>query len=281
VPVEHSTVAEQVSKGAGRWHSNGWLASVLYPLSSLLGLLLIWQAVVAGFAIKPFILPSPRLVFDVIREHYAVLFRHTLVTSFETLVGFSLSVFIGIPIAIAIVASRRVEEFIYPVLVASQTIPKVAIAPLFIVWLGFGFLPKIVIAWLIAFFPVVIATVIGLKSTPIEMIYLGRIAGLSWWQMFVKISFPRALPEIFGGLKVAMTLAVVGAIVGEFVGASEGLGYLLMFATAQMQTALVFAALLFLVGVGIIFFGLVQFAERLAIPWHVSMRREELPLGPA
>lgn len=249
---------------------------MLYPLGSLVGLLLIWQAAVVGFGVKPFILPPPDLVFGVIAEHYATLFRHTLVTAFETLVGFSLSVLIGIPIAVAIVTWRRVEEAIYPVLVASQTIPKVAIAPLFIVWLGFGFLPKIVIALLIAFFPIVISTVVGLKSTPIEMIYLGRIVGLSWWQMFVKISFPRALPEVFTGLKVAMTLAVVGALVGEFVGASEGLGYLLMFATAQMQTALVFAALVFLVGIGVLFFALIQVVERLAIPWHVSIRREAL-----
>lgn len=256
-----------------------WLASALYPVGSVLALLLIWQALVVGFGIKPFILPSPRLVFQVISEHYGILFRHTLVTSLETVVGFSLSVLIGFPLAVAIVTWRRVEGAIYPVLVASQTVPKVAIAPLFIVWLGFGFLPKIVIAFLIAFFPVVISTVIGLKSTPIEMTYLGRMVGLSWWQMFVKISFPRALPEIFGGLKVAMTLAVVGAIVGEFVGASEGLGYLLMFATAQMQTALVFAVLIFLVGIGVILFWLIQCVERLAIPWHVSIRREELQLG--
>ena len=272
-------MAEEPGEKASRRGPVKWLAPALYPLGSLLAVLLIWQALVSGFSIKPFILPSPYLVFRVISEHYTVLLRHTLVTSVETLIGFSLSFVLGIPIAVMIVTWRRVEESIYPVLVASQTIPKIAIAPLFIVWLGFGFLPKIIIAFLIAFFPVVISTVIGLKSTPLEMIYLGRIVGLSWWQMFAKISFPRALPEIFGGLKVAMTLAVVGAIVGEFVGASEGLGYLLMFATAQMQTALVFAALLFLVAIGVIFFAVIQFAERLTIPWHVSIRRDELQLG--
>jgi NitT/TauT family transport system permease protein len=188
-------------------------------------------------------------------------------------------VLVGIPLAVAIVKWRRLEAALYPLIVASQTVPKVAIAPLFIVWLGFGSLPKIVIAFLIAFFPVVISTVIGLKSTPLEMLYLGQIAGLSTWQRFAKISFPRALPEIFGGLKVAMTLAVVGAIVGEFVGASEGLGYLLMFATAQMQTALVFAAIVFLVAIGVILFWLIQWAERLAIPWHISMRRDDLTIG--
>jgi NitT/TauT family transport system permease protein len=256
-----------------------WLASVLYPVASLVGVLVIWQIVVVAFGVKPFIVPSPQLVFRVVAAHYDVLLRHTFVTSYETLLGFLLSALVGIPLAVAVVTWRRFERSVYPILVASQTIPKVAIAPLFIVWLGFGFLPKIIIAFLVAFFPVVISTVVGLKSTPTEMIYLGRIVGLSGWQMFVKIAFPRALPEIFAGLKVAMTLAVVGAIVGEFVGASEGLGYLLMFATAQMQTALVFAALLCLVGIGVLFFGLIQLCERLAIPWHVSIRRDDLKLG--
>jgi NitT/TauT family transport system permease protein len=255
------------------------LAAAAYPFGSLLAVVAVWQALVTGFAIKPFILPSPALVLQVIREHFGSLARHAAVTSVETLIGFALSVLVGIPLAVAIVKWRRLEAALYPLIVASQTVPKVAIAPLFIVWLGFGSLPKIVIAFLIAFFPVVISTVIGLKSTPLEMLYLGQIAGLSTWQRFAKISFPRALPEIFGGLKVAMTLAVVGAIVGEFVGASEGLGYLLMFATAQMQTALVFAAIVFLVAIGVILFWLIQWAERLAIPWHISMRRDDLTIG--
>jgi NitT/TauT family transport system permease protein len=253
----------------------------LSPVASLLGLILVWAGVVMAFDVKPFVLPSPQLVFSVIVERFDVLLHHALITAYETLAGFGLSVLIGIPIAVAVVTWRPVERAAYPLLVASQTIPKVAIAPLFIVWLGFGFLPKIIIAFLVAFFPVVISTVAGLKSTPIEMIHLGRLAGLSCWQMFIKISFPRALPEIFAGLKVAMTLAVVGAIVGEFVGASEGLGYLLMFATAQMQTPLVFAALVFLVGIGVVFFAWIQWCERLVIPWHVSVRRDQLRVDAA
>ncbi len=255
--------------------------ALIYPIASLLFLLAVWQGVVTAFEVKPFILPSPELVLRVILDRHDVLLHHTLITSYETMAGFILSVLIGIPIAAVVVAWRPVERLLYPLLVASQTVPKVAIAPLFIVWLGFGFLPKIIIAFLVAFFPIVISTVAGLKSTPVEMIHLGRIVGFSSWQMFRKISFPRALPEIFAGMKVAMTLAVVGAIVGEFVGASEGLGYLLMFATAQMQTPLVFAALVYLVVIGVVFFGFIQWCERLAIPWHVSIRRDELRIGSA
>jgi NitT/TauT family transport system permease protein len=255
--------------------------ALVYPIGSLVFLLAVWQTTVVVFEIKPFILPSPELVFRLILDRYDILLYHTLITSSETAAGFLLSVLIGIPIAAALVAWRPVERMLYPLLVASQTVPKVAIAPLFIVWLGFGFLPKIIIAFLVAFFPIVISTVVGLKSTPIEMLHLGRIVGFSSWQMFRKISFPRALPEIFAGLKVAMTLAVVGAIVGEFVGASEGLGYLLMFGTAQMQTPLVFAAIVFLILIGVVSFGIIQWCERVAIPWHVSIRRDELRVGSA
>lgn len=255
--------------------------ALVYPVASLVLLLAAWQAAVAVFDIKPFILPSPGVVLRLIVERYDILLHHTLVTTCETVAGFLVSVLVGIPLAALLVGWRPAERMLYPLLVASQTVPKVAIAPLFIVWLGFGFLPKIIIAFLVAFFPIVISTVVGLKSTPIEMIHLGRIVGFSPRQMFLKISFPRALPEIFAGLKVAMTLAVVGAIVGEFVGASEGLGYLLMFGTAQMQTPLVFAALVFLVILGVVLFGVIQWCERLAIPWHVSVRRDDLRIGAA
>jgi NitT/TauT family transport system permease protein len=254
---------------------------LLYPIASLIFLAATWQAAVVFFDIKPFILPSPGTVFSLMLDRHDVLLYHTVVTSYETAAGFLLSVIIGIPIAVGLVTWQPIERLLYPLLVASQAVPKVAIAPLFIVWLGFGFLPKIIIAFLVAFFPVVISTVVGLKSTPLEMLHLGRIVGFSAWQMFCKISFPRALPEIFAGLKVAMTLAVVGAIVGEFVGASEGLGYLLMFGTAQMQTPLVFASIVFLILIGVLSFGLIQWCERLAIPWHVSIRRDELKVGSA
>ena len=159
---------------------------VLYPLVSLVLLLVIWQGAVTIFEIKPFILPSPELVFRLIADRYGLLLHHSFITTYETVAGFLLSALIGIPIAAAVATWRWVERMLYPLLVASQTVPKVAIAPLFIVWLGFGFLPKIIIAFLVAFFPVVISTVVGLKSTPIEMIHLGRIAGFSSWQMFLK-----------------------------------------------------------------------------------------------
>ena len=137
--------------------------ALIYPIASLVFLLALWQGVVTIFEVKPFILPSPALVLRVILDRYDVLLHHTLITSYETMAGFFLSVLIGIPMAAAVVAWRPVERLLYPLLVASQTVPKVAIAPLFIVWLGFGFLPKIIIAFLVAFFPIVISTVAGLK----------------------------------------------------------------------------------------------------------------------
>jgi NitT/TauT family transport system permease protein len=147
-----------------------------------------------------------------------------------------------------------------------------AVAPLFIVWFGFGLMPKVFIAFLIAFFPIVINTVVGLAAIEPEKIHLARSMGLSGAATFFKIRLPNALPSIFGGLKIAITLAVVGAVVGEFVGGDAGLGYLLMSANGSMDTPLLFAGLVGLTLIGIVLFMVIEIAERFAIPWHTSTR---------
>jgi NitT/TauT family transport system permease protein len=190
--------------------------------------------------------------------------------------GFALSVVIGIPLATLIVFSRFAERALYPPMVASQAIPKVAVAPLFIVWMGYGIMPKVWIAFLIAFFPIVIDTVIGLRSIPPEMLQLGRSMGGGGLLVFLKLRLPSALPNLFGGMKVAITLAVVGAITGEFVGSQAGLGYLLTSASGQMDTALVFAVLVTISVIAMILFMIIEILERLTIPWHASMRSRNL-----
>jgi NitT/TauT family transport system permease protein len=157
-------------------------------------------------------------------------------------------------------------------MIASQAIPKVAVAPLFVVWMGFGVMPKVSIAFLIAFFPVVIDTVIGLRSIQPEMLQLGRSMGGGTLRVFLKLRLPNALPNIFAGLKVAITLAVVGAITGEFVGSQSGLGYLLTSAGGQMDTALVFAVLVTISVIATLLFTIIEAVEKLVIPWHSSMR---------
>ena len=248
------------------------LVPYVSPLASLVAGLVGWQLLVLVAQPPTYLLPSPRLVAIELALRTNLLFWHAMVTAQETALGFLLSVAIGIPVAMAVVAWRWLELAIYPLLVTSQAVPKVAIAPLLLVWLGFGLTPKIVVVVLIAFFPIVIDTVVGLKSVPMEMTQLGRSMGLSSSRMFCKIRLPYALPYMFAGLKVAATLSVVGAVVGEFVGADRGLGYLLVYAAGQLNTTLVFATLVPLVLLGVLSFAAIQGLERWLIPWHVSVR---------
>jgi len=255
--------------------ASGRIVRSLYPVFALIGLLAIWQFVVVFFRPAPYLLPTPHAVGSAIVTHFSMLLYHTGVTTMETLLAFVLSIVIGLPLAAMIARYRWFEDTVYPLLVVSQAIPKVALAPLILVWLGFGLPMKIVIGVLVAFFPVVISGVVGLKSVPHDMILLGRSMGLSQADMFRKIYLPSALPSIFGGLKVSITMAVVGAVVGEFVGADRGLGYLILLASGQLQTPVMFAALFFLSLLGVVSFAVVQWAEKRLMPWHRSIRSDD------
>jgi NitT/TauT family transport system permease protein len=239
------------------------LESYVYPTVTLVLLLAAWQIATVVGEIPPYLLPGPIAIVEEMINRSDILWKHGLVTLGEVVVGFALSVAVGIPLAVLISYSRVFERTIYPLLVSSQTIPKVAIAPLFIVWFGFGIMPKILITFLIAFFPIVIDTVVGLRSTPQEMFYLVRSMGASPWQTFWKVRLPNALPSIFGGLKVAITLAVVGAIVGEFVGADQGLGYLIQIANGNLDTRLLMGSIVVLAVIGIALFLIIEWIERL------------------
>jgi NitT/TauT family transport system permease protein len=259
--------AERLRAGAGRLdRARRYLAPVL----SLVGIILLWQLATVLFDIPRFLLPAP---FDIAKEmvdEQPLLMQHTLPTLTAIAGGFLASIVVGLPISMLISYSRVFERSVYPLIVASQTIPKAAVAPLFIVWFGFGLLPKVIIAFLIAFFPVLIATVVGLKSTPREMIHLLRCMGASELQVFLHARFPHALPSIFGGLRIAITLAVIGAVVGEFVGADEGLGYLIQTAQGVFDTHLLFAALTQLSILGILLFLAIWAVERLVLSAHRS-----------
>ncbi len=248
----------------------GWA----YPIASLVGIVLLWELWVQLGRPPAYLVPAPSAVAQELVARWELLRDHTVVTLGAAVAGFLISILIGIPLATLIVASRPLERSIYPILVTSQAVPKVAIAPLILVWLGFGLTPKIVIAVLMAFFPIVIDTVAGLKGVPTQMIFLGRSMGLSPSRMFWRIRLPYALPHIFSGLKVAITLSVVGVVVGEFVGSASGLGYLILLASGRVQTLVMYSALVWLVVIGIVLFAAVQLAERLFLPWHVSVRRD-------
>jgi NitT/TauT family transport system permease protein len=248
----------------------------LYPVATLGAVAILWEAAVIVFRIPRFLLPAPTDIWDAGMKNWSTLMSNSAVTVGETMAGFGLSIAVGVPLAILIVYSRTLEQILYPLLVASQTVPKIAIAPLFVVWLGFSSLPKVLVAFLIAFFPIVIDTVIGLESADPDTLQLVRSMGASTWDTFRKIRFPSAMPNIFGGLKVAMTLAVVGAIVGEFVGSNSGLGYLLLVATGNIDTPLLFADIVVLTLIGVTLFYIVELFERIMTPWHPRTRAEDL-----
>jgi NitT/TauT family transport system permease protein len=239
----------------------------------LVVLLLLWVIVTTAFQVPEYLLPSPAGVFRRIVLERGMLASNTAYTLIEVFAGFLASVLIGVPLAFCIVMSRTVERIVMPVIVGSQAVPKVAIAPMLVIWLGFGLLPKIAITFLLAFFPVLVATSAGLRSVETEMIDLVRSMRASVWKIMFKVRLPAALPQIFSGLKVAISLSVVGAVVGEFVGADRGIGYVLLSASGALDGTLVWAALLILVAVGVASFQAIAAVERFAIGWHVSVRQ--------
>ena len=247
-----------------------------YATLVLLALVLVWEIGALITHQPERLLPRPSVVARTLIDQWDMLVIHGSVTLLEAGLGFLLSLAVGVPLAIAIVYSETLEKIIYPLLLASQAVPKIAIAPLFIIWLGFDLTPKIIIAFLIAFFPIVIDTVVGLRSIDPEMLQLAQSMGTAGVKSFIKLRLPNALPNLFGGLKVAITLAVVGAIVGEFVGADQGLGYLLQVAAGNLDAPLLFASMAVLSLMAILLFLSIEWAERLLLPWHISERSRQL-----
>jgi NitT/TauT family transport system permease protein len=260
--ILETTAARRRARGAART-ALLWIPPLL-TFAALIGL---WHLATIVFGWKEFIVPTPADVAQALWDARDQLPNHVWTTLLETLEGYGLAIGIAVPLAIAIAYSTILERSIYPVLVAINAVPKIAIAPILILWMGFGPGPKIVMVFLICFFPIVLSTATGLQSTPLEFSELIRSLSANHLQMFWKVRFPAALPHIFVGLKVAITLAVIGAVIGEFVGASEGLGYVIIFSQGQAQTPLAFGAIVLLSVLSIVLFYAVVAAERLLIPW--------------
>jgi NitT/TauT family transport system permease protein len=245
------------------------VAAVLAPIVVIVALLALWEAGTRLFAVPLFLLPPPSAIVAAMAKNVALLAAGAWVTTLEIVLGFLLSIAVGIPLALMIFLWPPFSRAVLPLLISSQAMPKVAIAPLFLVWFGFGMVPKVLIAFLIAFFPVVINTAVGLAAIEPEKILLARSMGFGAIDTFFKIRLPDALPAIFAGLKISITLAVVGAVVGEFVGGDAGLGYLLMVANGSMDTQLLFAGIVCLTILGVALYLIVELAERLAVPRHI------------
>jgi len=238
----------------------------------LTGLLLLWQLATWVFEPSAFILPDPIAIGRALIQNPGMYLVNTYYTAANTLEGFGLSVIIGFGLALGIVYSRFLEATVYTTLVAINSMPKVALAPLFVVWMGTGQASKIAMSFLVALFAIVIDAVLGLRTLDTEIIDLGRSMRSSELKLLWKIRLPNAMPSLFAGMKVAIGLSLVGVLVGEFVSAQRGLGYVIMSAQGAFDTPRVFVAILLLSLLGTILFHTIVLIERRVIPWHVSQR---------
>ena len=235
------------------------------------GFFLLWEVLVRLVGMKPVILPPPTMIFASLAKNWSYLLANTWPTFAAVSGGFLIAALFGFIIAVGIAYSRWVSELTYPFLVAAQVLPKVALAPLFLIWFGFGLTPKIVIAALIAFFPIVINTARGLNSVEPELLQYMKSLGAGWWETFVKISLPWSMPYVFAAFRISITLAVVGAVVGEFVSSDTGLGYVISYANISLDTDIMFAGIFVLSALGVALFLVVVLIERLFLSWQIAI----------
>ena len=234
---------------------------------TLVTLILVWQAATSFYSIPTWLLPSPYRIAAAMWEWRYDLLSDSGVTLFETIAGFVLALIVAIPIAAALVSSSFIWRAFYPILAGLQSIPKNAIAPILILWFGTGQISKIIIAFLISFFPIVINAVTGMQSTDSDALALFKTLRANRLQILFHLRLPNSLPFVFAAAKVSITLALVGAVIGEFVGADSGLGYVILVSSSQLQTDLAFAAILLLAVIGMVLFWMVGMIERFVIPW--------------
>lgn len=247
-----------------------WLRQRMGAFLLAFGLLLFWEVAVRVFGVKEYLLPPPTKIWLEFSKRMPTVMDGAWVTTQEILGGYLLAVVVSIPFALAVTYSRFMENAVYPVVVFLQIVPKIAIAPLFIIWFGFGYTPKLLIVFLLSFFPIVVSSIAGFKAVDPEITDFARTTGASGWKLFVKIRLPQALPDIFTGMKVGAALSATAAIVAEFVASDRGLGYLLLQYNGNLDTPMVFAVIFLLSFIGLAVYYTVEFIERITIPWHTS-----------
>jgi len=238
----------------------------------VVGLMLTWELAVIVFKIPRYILPSLSSVIRQLVKNWELIWQYTLVTGMEAFIGFTIAVALGVPLAMMTGFSRLLRQTFYPFAVALEMVPKIAFAPLFVVWFGFGFLPKMIIVFLVCFFPILLNGILGFTSLSQEMGHFSRSTGADAWTMFWKIRVPAAMPELFVGIKGAAVNATVGATIAEWVGGDAGLGYYIQIATGQLRMDLAYAIIFMLALLGLLLFYIVILLEKRIIPWHVSQR---------
>jgi NitT/TauT family transport system permease protein len=243
----------------------GW--NLLPPLT-FIAMIVLWWAAVELFKIPAYLLPGPRAVFGRLISDAPLLWTHSQVTLTEIILGFGITIVTAIPLGLLIALSPLSKQLVYPPIMLMQLVPKIAVAPLFLVWLGFGIESKVLLTVLLTFFPLLIASISGFQIHDDRFLYLTRSMGATGWQTFRFLRFPAALPVIFSGLKTSATIAATAAIVAEFVGANKGLGYVLLRGTSTMDIELVFAVLVVLTLIGVAINYIVEFSEWAMTPWQ-------------
>jgi len=237
------------------------------PAATFAGVLVAWEAATHALRVPRFVMPAPSAILAEGWDWRYRFLGHAWVTLYETLGGFALSIVVGVPLAVLIVYSPTLKNALYPLIVLAQSVPKIAIAPVLLLVLGHGEIPKVIVAFLVAFFPVVVDTATGLAATPPELLDLSRSYRASAFKTFLKVRLPMAMPFFFAGAKVAITLSVIGAVVGEFVGSDKGLGYVILSATSYWKTELAFSSMILLSVVAVLLLKAVALVERLVCPW--------------
>jgi NitT/TauT family transport system permease protein len=241
---------------------------VLLPIGFAAVLLAAWQWLTMWLRVSPMLLVPPTAVWGVLADSWPILFAQAWPTLINTVAGFAVAAVLGVVMGGALVASRRVEQAFWPHVLMFQLIPKVALAPLFIIWLGMGPESRLAFAVFLSFFPILVSAAAGFRAADPTALRLCRSLTASGWQSFFYVRLPYALPHIFAGLKVGVTVAIIGVVVGEFVTAQEGLGYIIMFASSAAETALTFAAIVLLCGIGLGLYAAVAVAELFVKRWY-------------
>lgn len=247
---------------------------------TVIAFLLLWEIAARLFKMPSYILPAPSEILAELANRRSQYANAALYTLQPMLIGFAFAVVIGVALALIVAFSRTMEKTVYPLLVFFQIVPKIAVAPLFIIWFGFGLVPKVLLVFLLSFFPVVVSAIAAFRSVDPDILDLARSTGAGRWRTFVKVQIPHALPTLFTGFKVAAALSATAAVVAEFVASDRGLGYLLLEANGNLNTSMAFGSVFVLTALGFSLYAAVEIAEQLMIPWHVSQRGQEAQAPP-
>ncbi len=252
-----------------------WLIEKKIGITSFIVFIAAWALLVRTLKLPAYILPAPTAIIEELTGNWRLIGWYTLVTAYESFLGFFISIAIAVPLSMLIAFNVVLRKTLYPMAVAIQLLPKIALAPLFITWFGFGYLPKIIIVFLLCFFPILLNGILGFLSISKELEWFAYSTGAGKFTTFWKVRFPFALPQIFVGIRWAAVNATVGATIGEWIGGDAGLGYYIQIATGDLRMNLAFAIIVVLAALGMFLFYVTTFLERKLIPWHASQRRDQ------